>query len=99
MCTCWTITKVSEEADPKEVGVTNPERGAFYACLTSEAIQNHPEAVAFRMKDGDDNIVYEGKMVLGDESDAEFSPLDDFGKPNYGCTSIEILKDGVWKEV
>lgn len=39
----------------------------------------------FRIKDDDDVIYYYGKAT----PDTDFDPLDDFGMPNAGCTSIE----------
>ncbi len=56
----------------------------------------------FRMKDDDGNIYYEGKIIEShnlkkeDSSITGFEPLDDFGMPNAGCTSIEYLEDGKW---
>ena len=41
--------------------------------------------VTFQMFDDDMNLYYEGKIV-GDYTG--FEPLDDFGIPNAGCTSI-----------
>jgi len=36
-------------------------------------------------------------LFLGDQhSEAAFGPLDDFGEPNAGCTSIEYWEAGVW---
>jgi hypothetical protein len=41
--------------------------------------------LAFQMKDDDGILYYEGRM----HEDCEgFEPLDDFGMPNAGCTSI-----------
>lgn len=39
----------------------------------------------FRMKDDDGEIYYYGRS----SSDSSFAPLDDFGMPNAGCTTIE----------
>jgi len=53
------------------------------------------EAVKFRMKDDDGEVYYHG---LCDDSETEdaFEPLDDFGMPNAGCTSIEYFENGKW---
>lgn len=50
----------------------------------------------FRMLDGDGNIYYYG-FTFGD--DDGFGPLDDFGQPNAGCTSIQYKIAGKWEEL
>ena len=50
----------------------------------------------FRMKDGDHTIYYHGE-IYGDYDG--FEPLDDFGMPNAGCTSIEYNEKGEWKQL
>ncbi len=45
----------------------------------------------FRLLDGDDNIYFEG---LSDN--INFDPLDDWGMPFYGCTTIEYYEDDKW---
>jgi len=71
--------------------------------MLSSMIAGHycDELREFRMLDGDGNVMYEGRMLLGDESDAEFHPLDDFGAPNAGCTEIQTRRLGekVWEKV
>lgn len=65
---------------------------------------NYDEAKAaslvyrFRMYDDDDILYYEG---LSDNCDSEraFGPLDNFGKPNAGCTSIFYLRGEKWEEL
>jgi hypothetical protein len=43
----------------------------------------------FLMYDDDDELYYEG-LLLGDPTSFQgFSPLDDFGTPNAGCTRID----------
>ena len=93
----WTITK-DHIADPgatpgtngNAAGMTGPRSNR----LTAEQIASHPAAKPFRMFDDDGNLCYEG-FLIGDE----FGPLDDFGEPNAGCTSIHIKEYGVWSEV
>lgn len=55
----------------------------------------------FRMYDADGELYYSGRLIDGrDDRDVEwFGPLDDFGRPNAGCTSIEYFEDGKWVEV
>ena len=40
----------------------------------------------FRMRDDDNNLYYEGYCTA-----ESFAPLDDFGMPNDGCTTIEYF--------
>lgn len=50
----------------------------------------------FRMLDDDGEVYYEGES---DDSDSEeaFAPLDDYGMPNVGCTSIQFWEKGKWE--
>ena len=50
----------------------------------------------FRMKDNDGTIYYHGE-IYGDYDG--FEPLDDYGMPNAGCTSIEYNEKGEWKQL
>ena len=65
---------------------------------------NYDEAKAaslvhqFRMYDDDDILCYEGLSNICD-SEAAFAPLDNFGKPNVGCTSIFYLRGEKWEEL
>lgn len=60
--------------------------------------EGHPNAV------GPDHelygVVYEGKLY-DPEGMWAFGPLDDYGRPNYGCTGIKLYDDdkGVWEWV
>jgi hypothetical protein len=84
----WIITRdVLDEEDPKfnkdhgfksAVGISGP-RGVQF---TDGEILKGKE---FKMYDDDMNLYYIGK-IIGDYSGLE--PLDDFGTPNAGCTSI-----------
>jgi len=93
--TCWTITK-DYLADPNARPGTNSNAvgvvgGPCGVMLTAQQIIEHPDAKRFRMLDDDGEINYEGFLV-GDE----FTPLDDFGEPNAGCTSIQVQENGAW---
>ncbi len=46
----------------------------------------------FRMKDDDGEVYYEGLS-----GGMTFNPLDDFGMPNAGCTTIEYLTGRKWE--
>lgn len=51
----------------------------------------------FRLKDDDGTVCYEGRSDTCDDENA-FGPLDDFGMPNAGCTTIEYNIPGKgWK--
>jgi hypothetical protein len=39
------------------------------------------------MLDADGNLIYEGLS----DNNSSFDPLDDFGQPNWGCTTIQYL--------
>lgn len=43
----------------------------------------------FRMLDDDGMVYYEGRIAGRDTNHFMFAPLDDFGRPNAGCTTIE----------
>lgn len=78
-------------------GLTGP-RGADAALLTELA---EGKGRAFRMKGDDDDIAYEGRIVLGADveegTETDFAPLDDFGEPNCGCAWIEYRDaTGAW---
>ena len=96
--TQWTITK-DHLAEPDAPAGTNRNAvgvdGPSAATLTAEQITGHPRAVSFRMRDDDGELYYEGAMV-GDDL---FAPLDQFGMPNAGCASIEVLTGRTWERV
>ena len=91
----WTITR-DYFADPDAKRGTNSNAvgivGPCAARLTAQQIIEHPDAKRFRMLDDDGEIYYEGYLV----GDDEFAPLDDFGEPNAGCTSIQVQENGAW---
>ncbi len=52
----------------------------------------------FRLKDDDGNLCYEG-MYCGPDDETMFCPLDCFGEPAAGCTTIEYAnhQTGEWE--
>lgn len=52
-------------------------------------------SIRFRMLDDDNEIYYEGRCTPA----TEFEPLDDFGRANAGCTSIQYREDGMWVDL
>jgi hypothetical protein len=57
------------------------------------------EGVPFRMYDDDNELYYEGRFMGDSESEDAFSPLDDFGSPNAGCTRIDYLRGRKWEQL
>ena len=86
----WTITK-----DIVCAGSDDNVCGPRACNMTPSEILAHPDGQRFRMRDGDGEVYYQGILVGGDG----FEPLDDFGTPNAGCTSIEFWekKDGSYR--
>lgn len=88
----WIITRdhMSEPGDKyDEAGVMGPGN----TTLTAEEIITGP-SIVFRMLDDDGEVMYTG-TYLGDPDSADlFGPLDDFGTPNAGCTTIQYKKGG-----
>ena len=94
MRTEWTITvdhlalkELEGERSPpgtngNAVGMVGP-RGAK---MTHQEICQHPKRQRFQMYDDDKVLYYTGFLVGSDL----FAPLDDFGEPNAGCTSIRV---------
>ena len=77
------------------VGIVGPRT----CTLTADEIVHHPDGKKFRMKDDDGHVCYEG-VYVGPDDETLFQPLDCFGTPNAGCTSIEYwdsVAGGGWK--
>lgn len=84
----WIITWIDNSLfDVKELGIMGP----YGLTATAEEVKNQGQH--FRMYDDDGNLYYEG-YCLGDDL---FAPLDDFGRPNAGCTEIHYKnEEGYW---
>ena len=82
----WIIDKDHID-NGKAVGTMGP-RG-----YTGDGTELHCQ---FRMYDDDGILYYEGRNNTSDDDNA-FGPLDDFGAPNAGCTSIRYLVKGRWE--
>jgi len=80
----WVITKVAKGSglEQSEVGTMGPSGST----LPKEEILKNGQS--FKMYDGDGNLYYTGKCVHDGGEDTVFAPLDDFGRPNAGCTEI-----------
>jgi hypothetical protein len=98
----WMIDK-DHTADPgsrpgtnsNAVGMMGPRGMSDHHMRLLVAGQGAP----FRMLDDDGELYYEGRFI-GDIDDEEaFGPLDDFGMPNAGATSILYLRNGIWEQL
>lgn len=97
----WLITKdflpdpdAQEGTSLNATRLMGPRHGLH---LTAEEVKKHPKRKRFRMLDDDQEIYYEGFLVdLTDEH--ILAPLDDFGTPNAGATTLQIWDKG-WKSV
>jgi hypothetical protein len=81
----WKITKDHMEPDGSQYSAKGTEGPA----RLDPNVTDNP--ARFSMYDDDGVCYYEG-MLYGDHDG--FEPLDDFGTPNAGCTSIKV--DGEW---
>lgn len=80
----WYIDK--DEIDGDAVGQWNGKEDTLEECKSNCEF-------AFRMLDDDDEVYYYGRCSSNDS----FSPLDDFGAPNAGCTTIQYFRSGKWE--
>jgi hypothetical protein len=88
----WIITE-DKLTVPGRVGVIGPSTISD----KTKAKLIAGEGSKFRMKDDDGEVYYVGRLVGDADSEEGFCPLDDFGTPDAGCTSIEYLKNGKWE--
>ena len=80
----WKITQ-DYIFDGEATGTTGP----------ANATEITANEAKFRMLDDDGEVYYHGK-IYGDYDG--FEPLDDFGMPHAGCTTIEYKNaDGAWE--
>jgi len=82
----WIIT-----ADLLEDGDATGTIGPAGAGPDHIAQLKNGQGCAFRMLDDDEVLSYRGR-IIGDFDGLE--PLDDFGMPNAGCTTIHLWKAG-----
>lgn len=114
--TAWIITKdkIADKTEPEGTnlnakGLTGPRTASDNDLKRLKA----GEGIRFRMLDDDDEIYYYGRWLEEDDcteeyengfwgAEPEFSPLDNFGRPNAGCTEIQYdrgVKDAKGKVV
>ena len=83
----WIITKdrISDPDGKNYVGTQGPHN-------CDESLKDNPQH--FSLYDGDNICYAEGMMYSTDEehnyADALFAPLDNFGRPNWGCAYIKV---------
>lgn len=75
------------------------EEFPFQGQFSFTEILSHPLGVPFRMLDDDGIVYYEGIFVPLSDDATGFEPLDDYGRPNDGCTSIEYREGKEWKKL
>lgn len=64
---------------------------------SEEAVKKARKLYKFRLSDDDGEIYFYG-VSTDCRSEAAFRPLDEFGKPGYGCTNIEYKNEnGHWE--
>lgn len=85
----WIITK--DHLNDEVVEVLGP------SIITDKEIEilKKGKGKSFRLYDDDHTLYYSGKLIGEDE----FEPLDDYGTPNAGCTTIEVFENGKWEQV
>ncbi len=101
----WKITKdYHPEPDAKPgtscnaVGLTGPRN------LNEELFKGGDNVETFRFRlycddykdDLAENRMYEGELFVAkdnDDDEAMFSPLDNFGMPNDGCTTMAVFQE------
>ena len=83
----WIITKdhISEPDEKSSVGIQGPSD-------CDETLKSNPQR--FSLYDGDNECCAQGMLYSTDAKldteEAIFSPLDEYGEPNWGCTAIKI---------
>jgi len=78
----WIITEDKTGCDPDRTGAASVDHD-----------QAAKLSYRFRLLDDDGEIYYEGLS----DNDSDFSPLDDFGEPDAGCTEIQYFNAGIWE--
>lgn len=92
--TAWIITK--DKIDTDSVGVTGPS----IATDADIARLKNGEGKRFRLLDDDGEVYYYGRQLEKSDcteeyesgmwgQDSEFAPLDNYGRPNAGCTELQ----------
>ena len=92
----WIITK-DHTANPEDKPGTNMNAvGVSYSETDSDGFVTLINKTEFRMYDDDKNLYFEG-FIYGDFDG--FEPLDDFGAPKAGATTIFLFEKNKWNQV
>lgn len=97
----WVITR--DHLEDKAVTIIGPGESEYWRSVASNEegalkVLSDPSRKRFQMLDDDGNIYYEGYMVYGWSGQTTgFEPLDEYGAPNAGCTTIRYQK--IYQEV
>jgi len=77
--------------------IDEPE-SVFCRIESSDFVEGTKLTEQFRLYDDDGNLYYEG-VSSDSTSERAFDPLDDFGTPNAGCTTIRYYRKdkGEWE--
>jgi hypothetical protein len=78
----------------KDLINTDPFEPTCIGVTSSDYILDTDLPYQFRILDGDKEVYFYG---LSDDN-SSFDPLDNLGTA-FGCTSIEYLENGEWKEL
>ena len=71
--------------------------GADWLLTRPDGVQELDVRVTTQTDDGE--LIYEGRYFGDPDGEEAFGPLDDFGMPDSGCTTIEYLSEAgkeVW---
>jgi hypothetical protein len=87
----WII--VSDLLDDRTVAIIGPRN----ISPAIEAQLRNGAGETFRLKDDDGEPYFLGRFIGDSTSEHAFGPLDDYGMPDSGCTSIEYHRGGRWE--
>lgn len=57
------------------------------------------EGLEFQLLDDDDELMYSGRFIGDADSEDAFGPLEDYGTPMAGCTTIKYWRGAKWEEL
>jgi hypothetical protein len=100
------IIDVSTDDEDKSVGVIGPSDAPDHLIERLRAGEGRRWQLASDDEGSGDHIDYEGRIITVDRkgndterTDLDFGPLDDYGCPNIGSTTIRYMNEkGEWVE-
>ena len=100
------IIDVSIDDEDNSVGVMGPSDAPDRLIERLKAGEGRRWQLASDDEGSGDHIDYEGRIITVDDkwndtegTDLDFGPLDDYGEPNIGSSTIRYLnEDGEWVE-